>query len=183
MPSVEEIRTKVSARIWQSMAQSGVEVSSIPPEQLQALVSSITDGVLVAVNEVLSGVDATQTQATLVDGATAEDEEEVILWEGRPFLSLVETYMLTSERLRITRGLVGKDRQDIELVRLQDIDHKQNLSERVLNLGDVIVRSHDPAAPEVTLRNITNPMEVHEMIRRAMLDARKRHRHTFQEEM
>ncbi len=181
MPSVEEIRSKVTARIWQSMAQSGIEVSSIPAEQLQALVNSITDGVLVAVNEVLTGVGTGQIPEE--SGASAGEEEEAILWEGRPFLSLVEHYMVTSERLRITRGLFGRDRQDIELVRLQDIDHKQNLSERVLNLGDVIIHSHDPASPEVTLRNITNPMEVHEVIRRAMLDARKRHRLTFQEEM
>ncbi len=181
MPSVEEIRSKATARIWQSMAQSGIEVSSIPAEQLQALVNSITDGVLVAVNEVLTGVGAGQIREE--SGASAGEEEEAILWEGRPFLSLVEHYMVTSERLRITRGLFGRDRQDIELVRLQDIDHKQNLSERVLNLGDVIIHSHDPASPEVTLRNITNPMEVHEVIRRAMLDARKRHRLTFQEEM
>lgn len=183
MPSVEEVRSKVSARIWQSMAQSGVEGSSIPEEQLQALVNSITDGVLVAVNEVLADVNSVGLAESVPTTELADDEEEVVLWEGRPFLSLVETYMLTSERLRITRGLVTKDRQDIELVRLQDIDHKQNLSERVLNVGDIIVHSHDPSAPEVTLRNITNPMEVHEMIRRAMLDARKRHRHTFQEEM
>lgn len=95
----------------------------------------------------------------------------------------VESYLLTSERLRITRGIVGKDREDIELVRIEDIDHKQNLGERVLNLGDVIVRSHDPSTPEVVLRNVTNPMEVHEAIRRAMLDARKRHRYSIQEEM
>ena len=182
MPSVEEIRSKVSARIWQSMAQSGVEMSSVPAEQLQALVDSITDGVLVAVNEVLSDVSGAQGQPLAIADAGADDEE-VVLWEGRPFLSLVESYLLTSERLRITRGIVGKDREDIELVRIEDIDHKQNLGERVLNLGDVIVRSHDPSTPEVVLRNVTNPMEVHEAIRRAMLDARKRHRYSIQEEM
>lgn len=179
MPSVEEVRSKVTARVWQSIAQSGVEVSSIPTEQLQTLVNSIADGVLVAVNEALAGVSEPQEVST----ATEESNEEVILWEGRPFLSLIETYMLTTDRLRITHGLLTKDREDIELVRVEDVDHTQNLSERVLNLGDIVVRSHDPSAPEVILRNVTNPMEVHEMIRRAVLDARKRHRLTFQEEM
>jgi len=179
MASVDEIRSKVSARIWQSIAQSGVEVSAIPANQLQALVDSITDGVLVAVDEVVGGARAAEAAAE----GPVQSNEEVVLWEGRPFLSLTESYLLTSERLRISRGLLGRDREDIELARLQDIDHKQNLGERVLNLGDVIIHSHDPSNPVVVLRNITDPMEVHEKIRRAMLDARDRHHYTFQEEM
>ncbi len=179
MTSVEEVRSKVSARIWQSIAQSGVQVSSIPQDQLQALVDSITDGVLVAVDEVLAGLPAAQPS---VEEPPCRDEEAV-LWEGRPFLSPVEHYLVTSERIRITRGLLGKEREDIELVRIQDIDHKQNVSERVLNLGDIVVHSHDPSRPLAVLRNVTDPMEVHEIIRRAMLAARNRQRHTFQEEM
>lgn len=179
MGSVEEVRSKVSARIWQSVAQSGVELSSVPRDQLQVLVDAITDGVLVAVDEVLNGLSAEGTSADEL----ATDDGETVLWAGRPFLSLVEHYLVTSERIRITRGLLGKDRQDIELARLQDIDHKQTLGERVLNLGDIIIHSHDPARPQAVLRNVSDPMEVHEVIRRAMLDARRRHRHTFQEEM
>ncbi|MGI6209708.1 MAG: PH domain-containing protein [Anaerolineae bacterium] len=179
MSSVEEVRSKVSARIWQAIAQSGVEVSSIPPEQMQVLVASITDNVLVEVDGLLGAVPASQAPAD----ALPSGGEEVVLWEGRPFLSLVEHYMVTSERIRVTRGLLGKERQDIELVRVQDIDHKQNVGERVLNLGDIIIHSHDPAQPTIILRNVTDPVEVHEIIRRAMLDARRRYRLTFQEEM
>ncbi len=106
-----------------------------------------------------------------------------MLWQGRPFLSLVEHYTVTTERVRVTTGLLGKQREDIELVRLQDIDHKQNISERMLNLGDIYLDSANPSAPLVTLRNVTDPQRVHEIIRAAMIDARRRHRFAFQEEM
>ena len=49
--SLDQPKTKVVARIWQSITQSGVSVSSIPQDQLNALVDAIADGVLVAVDE------------------------------------------------------------------------------------------------------------------------------------
>ncbi len=178
--SVEQTRSKITARIWQSIAQSGVPVDVIPREQLETLVSAISDGVLVAVDEALdeAGLPSRHEQT-----AAALGSEEQILWEGRPFLSMVDTYRITSERVRITRGLLGKEREDIELIRIQDIDQTQNLGERALNIGDITIRSADPSKPEVVLRNVTHPVEVHEILRRAMLDARKRFRYSIHEEM
>ena len=98
-------------------------------------------------------------------------------------MSLVERYIVTTERLRIVRGLLGRDREDIELVRIQDIDHTQTLGERMINLGDLAVRSADPSHPHAILRNIRDPEDVHEILRRAMLDARKRANFAFREEM
>ncbi len=98
-------------------------------------------------------------------------------------MSLRVHYKITSERVRLTEGLLGKEREDIELVRIQDVDHKQNLTERMLNIGDVYIRSHDPSHPEVVLQNVTNPMEVHEILRRAVLKARKKYNLSYREEM
>jgi uncharacterized membrane protein YdbT with pleckstrin-like domain len=92
-------------------------------------------------------------------------------------------YQITDERVRLTEGLLGKEREDIELVRIQDIDHKQNLTERMLNIGDVYIRSHDASQPEVVLNNVSNPMEVHEVLRRALLKARKKYNLSYREEM
>ena len=114
-----------------------------------------------------------------------EDDEygEDTLWEGRPFLSVSTHYIITSERVRIIQGLLGKDREDIELIRIQDIDQKQTLRERVLNLGDIIIRGQDTSHPKAILNNISDPQEVHELLRRAILAARKRYGLTYREEM
>ncbi len=180
--TVKETRSKVSARIWQSIAQSGVSVSAIPQDQLETLVDSIADGVLVAVDESLEEAGLAARHSA---GAALPElpDEETILWQGRPFLSIVTFYQITTQRVRIHRGLLSKDRDDIELIRIQDLDQKQSIGERVLNVGDIILYSADPSLPETVLNNVLNPQEVHELLRRAMLDARKRYRYSVQEEM
>ena len=105
------------------------------------------------------------------------------LWKGHPLLSISEHYVITNERVRIVRGLFGKDREDIELIRIQDIDHSQTLRERALNVGDISIKSHDRSHPSVVLNNVRDVQEVHEILRRAVLSARKQYNITFQEEM
>ena len=177
--SLSETRARVKSRIWQAVAQSGVDLSSLPKENLDKLVESISE-------EILREMDDLLGQAAPAPAAWAgsdEAEAETVLWEGRPFLSLSFYYQITSERVRITEGMLGKQRSEIELIRIQDIDHKQNLIERTLGLGDLFIRSHDVSDPELTLNNISNPAEVHEILRRAVKQARKNHNMSFREEM
>ncbi len=180
--AIDDTKSKIIAQIWQSIAQSGVSVSAIPNEQMTALVSAIADGVLVAIDESLdnAGLPARQSAVSAADPLSNEEE---VLWEGRPFLSLTTSYQITSERIRIIRGLLARDRDDIELIRIQDLDHVQGIGGRMLNLGDITVRSSDPSRPDVLLNNVKDPQQVHEILRRAMLNARKRFRYTVQEEM
>jgi uncharacterized membrane protein YdbT with pleckstrin-like domain len=96
---------------------------------------------------------------------------------------LRERYIVTNERVRIITGLVGRNTEDIEFIRLKDVDHTQGVSERMLNLGDIQLRSADPSKPMAVLRNVTDPDKVHEIIRRAMLDARKRYPFVFEQEL
>jgi uncharacterized membrane protein YdbT with pleckstrin-like domain len=105
------------------------------------------------------------------------------LWRGRPFLSLVLEYTITDERIKITSGLLGKSHENVELIRVQDVDHSQTFGERVLKIGDITIRSHDPSHPEIVLRNVQDPSSVYEILRRAVLNARKRHNFSYREEM
>lgn len=175
--SVSETRANIKAGIWQAVAQSGVDVSSISQQDMDTLVTAITD-------KLLADVDALFAEATS-EGTDPENDAapEKILWEGRPFLSLSVYYQITDERVRISRGLFGKERRDIELIRIQDIDHKQNVTERTINIGDVYIRGADVSDPEVVLNNVPNPEEVHEILRQAVLKARKNHKMSFREEM
>ena len=182
--NVEEAKSRIVARIWQSVAQSGVSVSAIPKDQLDALVDSIADGVLLAIDEALDETGLPVRQGSVLSAPEdAQASVEKMLWEGRPFLSVVTNYQITTERVRIISGILGKDRDDIELTRIQDLDITQGLTERALNIGDIIIYSADPSTPEAELRNVMHPQQVHEILRRAMLDARKRFRYTIQEEM
>jgi hypothetical protein len=73
--------------------------------------------------------------------------------------------------------------ENFELIRMQDIDFKQNMGERMLGFGDIYIRGQDPSNPAVVLRNVPKPEEVYEILRRAWLEARKRHGLQFREYM
>ena len=183
--NVPEVQSRLKGRIWQAVAQSGVNVSAIPQEEMDKLVNTIASTLLQEVDTMLteaSGVPVSQA-TPITEVADADGDEERVLWDGRPFMSISTRYQITTERVRIVSGVLGKEREDIELVRIQDIDQVQRMSERMLNLGDIHIRSHDASDPEVILNNIANPQEVHELLRRAILNARKRHTLTYRDEM
>lgn len=176
--TIEQTREKIVGSIWQAIAQSGVDLSTVPHDQQEKLVESIANSALMSLNSILEEVPK---PPTITDEPIDTREEK--LWEGRPFLSLVETYLLTSERIKITKGFLGRDVENFELIRVQDIDLSQGLSERILNIGDISIKGHDTSHPEVILRNISKPDEVYEILRQAWLTARKRHGLQFREYM
>jgi len=176
--SIEQYRAKVKSGVWQAFAQSGVDLKSIPSEQQNKLADTITDNVLLSVNDILE-------QAPHPAGVTPVELEgdEQMIWEGRPFLSLVEFYTITSERVKVVKGLFGKDIENFELIRIQDIDVTQNLSERMLGIGDIKITGADATTPTVTLRDVRDPQDVYEKLRRAWLAARKKYGLIFREDM
>lgn len=182
--SADKSRERIRARIWQAIAQSEVDLGNLPKNEIEALVDLVTDAAMLEFDEEIDQSVAEDDEATNRYYPTGEDgEEEQVLWQGRPFLSISEHYVITNERIRIVRGLLGKDRQDIELVRVQDIDQSQTIRERTLNLGDITVHSHDRSAPVVVLNNVREPQKVQEILRQAVMKIRKKHKMTFQEEM
>ena len=176
--SIDKLRAQVIGSIWQAIAQSGVDLSSVSQDQQEIIVSKIADGVMVTMDAIL-GEEMPLT--------TTEDEvdelDERVLWKGRPFLSLVENYTITSERLKIITGLVSQHVENFELIRIQDIDFKQGMGERMIGIGDITIHGHDPSNPNIVLRNVSKPEEVYEIMRKAWLDARKRHGLQFREFM
>jgi hypothetical protein len=177
MSAENEINT-IKSSIWRAIAQSGVDISTIPADKQEILVSRIAEYVSISLNEIL------QKENPFPEEAIQDlSEEEKVLWEGRPFLSLVETYVITTERLKIIKGFLGRDVEIFELIRLQDIDYKQNLGERIINRGDIFIQGQDASRPKITLRNVENPEKVYEILRKSWLAARKRHGLQFREFM
>jgi hypothetical protein len=176
--SIDQTRHKIIASIWQAIAQSGVDISAVPQEQQEQLVSKIADNLMLTVNAMLDESPEPKPAEEPVD-----EFGESVLWEGRPFLSMVEYYILTSERLKIRQGFLGRDIGNFELIRIQDIDLKQGVTERIFGIGDITIHGHDVSDPTITLRNVPKPDVVYEMLRRAWLEARKRYGLQFREFM
>lgn len=175
--SIEQYRSKVKAGIWQAVAQSGVDLASVSAEQQNKLVDTITDQVLGVVDDLLDVMPEADDVSIQLEG------DEQLIWKGKPFLSLVERYAVTSERIKVVKGFLSKDYENFELIRVQDIDVSQSVGERILDLGDIRIVGADPTHPEIVLRNVKKPQEVYEMLRKAWLAARKKYGLIFREEM
>jgi hypothetical protein len=174
---IDKLRTQVNGSIWQALAQSGVELSSISQGDKEKLVARIADSVLVTMDDIMGNQLPPNTKEEV------EGLDERVIWKGRPFLSLNESYTITSERVKISSGLVARHVENFELIRIQDIDFNQGVGDRVIGIGDITIRGHDASNADVVLRNISKPEEVYEILRRAWLEARKRHGLTFSEFM
>lgn len=120
-------------------------------------------------------------------------EEEKVLWEGKPaaltdrlkdkmHLNSV-SYILTSQRLRIKWGLIGKKEDEIELVRINDIRATQGVKDRLLGVGKVVVTTTDTLNPSFTLEDIRDPHKVKEIIRSAVREEKQKQRVNYHERL
>jgi hypothetical protein len=123
------------------------------------------------------------------DAASEEGDEqarprgpmpEQAIWEGQPHgvLNPIEThavrYELTTERLRVIRGVLNRSFDDLELTRVRDVSVEQSLAQRALGIGNVLVVTTDASTPELLLHDVDDPQGVKELIRAAVREQRQR---------
>jgi uncharacterized membrane protein YdbT with pleckstrin-like domain len=85
-------------------------------------------------------------------------------------------YELTSQRLRITRGILNRRLDELELYRVKDYVMEQPLLLRVFGLGNITVVTSDATTPTVALRAIAGATDVREKLRNAVQAERDRKR-------
>jgi hypothetical protein len=109
-------------------------------------------------------------------GAVAESQ----LWEGAPhgLLNPIESHAihweLTTERLRVVRGILSRSTEEVELTRVRDVAYEQSLAQRALGIGTITVVGTDATSPTVVLHDVAEPETVKELIRQAVRDQRRR---------
>jgi len=82
-------------------------------------------------------------------------------------------YHLTSQRLRITKGILNRKIVEIELFRVRDLTIQQGFIQRLLTLGTVKAISTDEDATEILLSGIADAMKVKEDLRKYVMESRK----------
>jgi hypothetical protein len=170
----DQVRDIVNRTFYTSLEESKTDLSALPPGQLQALVRAVSDSMFAVLEQYEETPARTQPAEAAAEGAGGNPQEERVLWSGRPFMTLRVRYELTNHRLRIYRGLIGRDIEEIDLIRVRDTKVKQHAGERAVNIGDITVISHDLTNPEIVLHNVNDPLEVRETIRKAYLAEQER---------
>lgn len=167
----DQIRDIVNRSFYLSLEESKTDLGALPPGQLQGLVRAISDSMFAVLDEL---EEAPAPVPSVAASDSSDPGQERVLWSGRPFMTLRVRYELTNHRLRIYRGLIGRDIEEIDLVRVRDTKVKQHAGERAVNIGDVTIISHDQSNPEIVLHNVSDPVDVRETIRKAYLAEQER---------
>ena len=73
-------------------------------------------------------------------------------------------YCLTEDKLLIDTGFLNRKEEEIRLYRILDITLKRPLSQRIWNLGTIVLNTADKSTPEVAIRRVKNAREFKEML-------------------
>jgi uncharacterized membrane protein YdbT with pleckstrin-like domain len=87
-----------------------------------------------------------------------------LVWLGLRYLRWATTvFVITTDRLVVRSGVLGKHGKEIPLERLNDISVSQTFFERLIRAGDVVLESGGERGQEV-VSNIARPFEVQNVI-------------------
>ena len=78
------------------------------------------------------------------------------------------TYTITSERLTIHRGLMSRDLRQTRLDRIQNVNARQSILERLLGVGTVDFDTAGGAGYDFTFHGVDNPRQIVETVERAL---------------
>lgn len=113
---------------------------------------------------------------------------ERVIWAGRPSklwsprMALTNRYKLSTQRLMIEVGFIGRKTEEIDLFRVNDVGVKQNPFERIVGIGDIFLASADSSSPTKYLHNVRQPDRVKDLLREASRQERHRRRVLLREE-
>jgi len=83
-------------------------------------------------------------------------------------------FEITSQRIRIERGVLSRSRQDTELYRIDDIGLEEPVGMRMVGHAILILRSTDRSTPEVRLYGIPGLAAMADTLRECALRERER---------
>ncbi len=69
-------------------------------------------------------------------------------------------YVLTEEKLLITRGVLRQTEDEIRLYRIMDLSLNRSLFDRIDGVGTIHCCSADRSAPEFDIKRVRNPRHV-----------------------
>ena len=133
------------------------------------------------------------------------NEEELVIWEGRPShvkdlgyhalcvilsplivpLALMlwrcldthfHRYGITSERLRVTKGILSKRMKEMELYRVMETSIHQPFYLRLFRLANVVITLSDSAPQTIVIRAIPQAGDLREALRECVETMRDKKR-------
>lgn len=140
-----------------------------------------------------SSIDGTTPVTARRPSANLNATQEVVLWKGKPasisdrLKGIVRlnttTYTITSQRIMVKTGLIGKNVEEIELLRVRDLSVAQSIMDRMLGIGSLTVFSDDASAPQLLFRKIHDAQTVKDVLRKAVRDEKIANNISYREQI
>ncbi len=100
-----------------------------------------------------------------------------LAYAGWCWLSLASrVYEITTERIKVTTGLVSKRTDDLELYRVKDTVLEEPALLRLAGAGNIVLSTNDTTTPTLVLEGITGAKELREELRKHIEACRDRKR-------
>lgn len=99
-----------------------------------------------------------------------------IMWGLRWWMTRATFYELTTQRLRITTGILNRRLDELELYRVKDYVLEEPLLFRMLKLGNLNIVTSDSSSPLIAMHAISDVHDVREKLRAAVQSERDRKR-------
>lgn len=75
-------------------------------------------------------------------------------------------YRVTTERIRVTTGILSKETDEIELYRVRDLRLEQPFFYRIFGKGNLVLITTDETMPDLVMEAVPQPMELLDEIRK-----------------
>ena len=100
----------------------------------------------------------------------------LLIYSGKWMALKFVSYEVTSERIRVIRGIFSKRTDELELYRVKDTALIEPFIFRLFAVGNILVVTNDASTPGLELHAIKNAREVREQIRTSIEECRTRKR-------
>jgi len=100
----------------------------------------------------------------------------LVMWAARWYATRSTVYELTTERLRITSGILSRREDELELYRVKDYALDRPFILRLVGLGNLTLVTSDASTPTVFIKAVSGVEAVRDHLRKAVESARDRKR-------
>ena len=74
-------------------------------------------------------------------------------------------YTVTNKRVIVRKGIIAKHVDEVEIEHIRSINTRQNIWQRLLGYGNVLIGTAGTAGIEIVIKNISNPEGIKDLIR------------------
>lgn len=82
-------------------------------------------------------------------------------------------YRVTNYRINWERGVFSKDIDTLELWHVEDIKFRQNLFQKIMGVGTILVQAHDRQTPNLTLESVPDARRLFETLQQRVIAVKR----------